>query len=77
MVERDLAHPMITRLGKGLQKAYKSTPARSVSEFCSASGVGYSWMQDIIRSESEPKWMQYLRAVKRTSGLSWEDILGR
>lgn len=67
---------LMTRLGKGLAHAYKSTGATTLAQFCSAYGVGYSWMSGNIRKEFEPQWMRQLRSVKKASGLSWDDILG-
>lgn len=68
---------VMTRLGKGLRNAYIHTEAPTISDFCSAAGVSYHWMCNYIRADDEPTWMKNLRAVKRASGVSWDDILGR
>lgn len=75
--EVDIPRHMMTRLGIGLERAYKSTGAINMADFCSAAGISVYWMYNNFRRETEPMWMRNLRAIKRTSGLSWEDILGR
>ncbi len=67
---------VITRLGHGLNKAVAMSGARSIAEFCDAAGVSYNWFCNHMRSDHEPMWMRYLRAVKRASGLTWDEILG-
>lgn len=75
--EAPIKRHLMTRLGKGLERAYKNTGAITLKQFCDSFNVGYAWMCTHIHSEFEPRWMRYLRAVKRASGMSWEDILGR
>lgn len=74
--EKCINRHLMTRLGKGLDKAYKSTGATSLAQFCDTYDVPCTWITAIMRNESEPKWMRNLRNVKRASGFSWDDILG-
>lgn len=66
----------MTRLAKGLERAYKLSGAPTMADFCVAAGVSYNWFCNHMRSDREPMWMRYLRAVKRASGLTWDEILG-
>ena len=66
-----------TRLGKGLYMAYAETSMPSMREFCDFANISYSRMQTLIQEDSEPRLITFLRAVKRASGKSWDEILGR
>lgn len=66
-----------TRLGKGLYMAFAETSMPSMKEFCDFANISYSRMQTLIQADSEPRLVTFLRAVKRASGKSWDEILGR
>lgn len=74
--ESSINQHLMTRLGKGLDNAYKATGAITLAQFCDSYSIPYTWMSTILHSEFEPKWTRNLRAVKKASGLSWDDILG-
>lgn len=67
----------LSRLAKGLRRAYAMSGAPTVADFAAAAGVSYSWLTDNMRREDDPLWLRTLRAVKRATGLTWDEILGR
>ena len=67
----------LSRLAKGLRRAYAMSGAPTVADFATAAGVSYSWLIENMRKEDEPLWLRTLRAVKRATGLTWDEILGR
>ena len=66
-----------SRLGKGLRDAAAKSGAPHWTDFCQHAGISYHWFCRYARSPEEPMWMRNLRAVKRASGCSWDEMLGR
>lgn len=67
----------LTRLARGLERAYKLSGAPTMADFCAAADISYHWFRSHLARESEPMWLRYLRHVKRVTGLTWDEILGR
>lgn len=67
----------MTRLARGLERAYKLSGAPTMADFCAAADISYHWFRSHLARESEPMWLRYLRHVKRVTGLTWDEILGR
>ena len=67
----------LSRLAKGLRRAYAMSGAPTVADFAAAVGVSYSWLVENMKREDEPLWLRTLRAIRRATGLTWDEILGR
>lgn len=67
-----------TKLARGVRRAMDVTGAPNVTELCDLCDMGPNGRSQVTRwlAKDEPRWLCYLRAIRRVTGLSWEELLG-
>ncbi len=65
-----------TTLGGRLERLYRLSGHVSMRDFCEVAGISYYWFRDCLGRPEEPQWMRSLRAFKRATGATWDEILG-
>lgn len=63
-----------TRLGRGIRKAMDVCGYTFASDAAQAWGVSAFVLRHWMTQE-EPSWLRSLRAIKRLTGLSWDELL--
>lgn len=64
-----------TPLARGLQRALAMSGLPTMADLCSVAGVNAEAVRAWQRGETEPMWLRTLRAIKRSSGLTWDELL--
>ena len=55
-------------------RVYSRSPFAHATDFCEAADVSYHWWRSHVEQEHEPLWLRNLRAIKRLTGCTWDDL---